>query len=148
MVNRHLVREFALARVRQRVGGRAQARKLRIPAVGRQLEGGKLRIEVTSDQRLAGSLAAIPTWQEQGVAGTFNTWRGPWGPKGMSAEQVAFQDDALERISRDELWKENPAANLRENGYRSSRDTLRYLDALHVEMRDVLKEPGLAKKLD
>jgi hypothetical protein len=30
----------------------------------------------------------------------------------------------------------------------NSRDTLRYLDALHVELRDVLKELGLARKLD
>jgi hypothetical protein len=64
------------------------------------------------------------------------------------AEQVAFWDDVLERISRDPLWKENLAANLWENDYRNSRDTLRYLDALHVELRDVLKELGLARKLD
>jgi putative tricarboxylic transport membrane protein len=125
---------------------------LHIGSIGplvKQLEAGRVRIlAITSEQRLTGPMASIPTWKEQGIAGTFNTWRGLWGPKGMSAEQIAFWDDVLERISRDPQWRENLAANAWENDYRNSRDTLRYLDASHVELRDVLKELGLAVKLD
>ena len=59
---------------------------LHIGSVGplaKQLEAGRVRIlAITSDQRLAGPLASIPTWKEQGIAGTFNTCRGLWGPKG------------------------------------------------------------------
>ena len=125
---------------------------LHIGSVGplaKQLEAGKVRLlAVTSDQRLPGPLAAVPTWKEQGIAGTFNTWRGLWGPKGMTAEQVAFWDDALERISKDPQWKESLAANQWESDYRNSRDTLKYLEVLHGELRDVLKDLGLAKKLD
>jgi putative tricarboxylic transport membrane protein len=114
-----------------------------------QLEAGRVRIiAITSDQRLTGPFAAIPTWKEQGVAGTFNTWRGVWGIKGMSADQVAHWDDIFERVSRDPQWRETLATNHWESDYKNSRDTLRYLDALHVELRDVLKELGLAKKLD
>ena len=126
---------------------------LHIGSVGplaKQLEAGKVRLlAVTSDQRLPGPLATVPTWKEQGIAGTFNTWRGLWGPKGMTADQVAFWDDTLERISKDPQWKENLAANQWESDYRNSRDTLKYLDVLHVELRDVLKDlGGLAKKLN
>jgi putative tricarboxylic transport membrane protein len=117
--------------------------------IAKQLEAGKVRVlAITSDQRLTGPLASVPTWKEQGIAGTFNTWRGLWGPKGMSAGEVAYWDDVLERISRDPLWKENLAANQWENDYRNSRDTLKYLEALHVQLRDVLKDLGLARKLD
>ena len=126
--------------------------ELHIGSVGplaKQLEAGKVRVlAITSDQRLTGPLATVPTWKEQGIAGTFNTWRGMWGPKGLSADQVAYWDGVFERISRDPQWKENLAANQWENDYRNSRDTLKYLDALHVELRDVLKDLGLAKKLD
>ena len=125
---------------------------LHIGSVGplaKQLEAGRVRIiAVTSDQRLTGPLASIPTWKEQGIAGTFNTWRGIWAPKGLSADQIAYWDDMLERISRDPQWKENLAVNLWESDYRNSRDALRYLDALHNELRDALKDLGLAKKLD
>lgn len=120
-----------------------------IGPLAKQLEAGKIRVlAITSDRRIAGPLAAVPTWKDQGVAGTFNTWRGIWGPKGLTAEQIAFWDDALERVSRDAAWKENLAANLWENDYRNSRDTTKYLDSLHVELRDVLKELGVAKRLD
>ncbi len=120
-----------------------------VSQIVKHLQAGTVRIiAVTSEQRLAGPMAAIPTWKEQGIAGTFNTWRGLWGAKGLSPEQTAYWDDVLERVSRDPQWKENLAANLWEGDYRNSRDTLRYLDALHVELRDALKELGLAKKLD
>src|SRR4051812_27188944 len=79
--------------------------ELHIGSVGplaKQLEAGKVRVlAVTSDQRLPGALAAVPTWKELGIAGTFNTWRGIWAPKGLTADQIAFWDDVLERISRD-----------------------------------------------
>lgn len=53
----------------------------------KHLEAGRVRIvALTSDRRLTGPFAAIPTWKEQGIAGTFNTWRGLWAPKGLSAE--------------------------------------------------------------
>ena len=125
---------------------------LHIGSVGpltKQLEAGRVRIvAITSDQRLTGPFAPIPTWKEQGIAGTFNTWRGLWGPRGMGADQVAYWDGVLERVSRDPQWKENLDANHWHNDYRNSRDAVRYLDGLHVEMRDVLKELGLAKQLD
>jgi putative tricarboxylic transport membrane protein len=125
---------------------------LHIGSVGpltKQLEAGRVRIvAITSDQRLTGPFAVIPTWKEQGIAGTFNTWRGLWGPKGMSADHVAFWDGVLERVSRDPQWKENLDGNHWQNDYRNSRDALRYLDKVHVELRDVLKELGLAKQLD
>ena len=117
--------------------------------LAKQIEAGKVRIlAITSDHRISGPLAAIPTWKEQGIAGTFNTWRGFWAPKGLTAEQIAYWNDVFEKLSRDPQWKENLAQNLWENDYRNSRDTLKYLDALHVELRDVLKDLGLAKKLD
>ena len=115
----------------------------------KHLEAGRVRIvALTSDRRLTGPFAAIPTWKEQGISGTFNTWRGLWAPKGLSAEQIAYWDDVLEKVSRDALWRETLAANHWESDYRNSRETMRYLDTVHAELRDVLKEVGLAKRLD
>lgn len=62
-----------------------------------------------------------------------------------SSRRLAFWGNVLERVSRDPQWKESLEANHWQNDYRNSRDALRYLDALHVELRDVLKELGLAK---
>ena len=66
----------------------------------------------------------------------------------MSTEQIAYWDEVLEKVSRDSLWKETLDANHWDGDYRNSRDTLRYLDTVHAELRDVLKELGLAKRVD
>ena len=115
----------------------------------KHLEAGRVRIvALTSDKRLSGPFAIIPTWKEQGIAGTFNTWRGLWAPKGLSAEQVAYWDEVLEKMSRDSIWKQTLFDNHWESDYRNSRDAMRYLDGVHVDLRDVLKESGLAKRLN
>ena len=115
----------------------------------KHLEAGRVRIvALTSDKRLSGPFAIIPTWKEQGIAGTFNTWRGLWAPKGLSAEQVAYWDEVLEKMSRDATWKQTLFDNHWESDYRNSRDAMRYLDGVHVDLRDVLKELGLAKRLN
>ena len=131
------------------LGGHIDLHMGSVGPLTKHLEAGRVRIiAVTSDKRLTGPFATIPTWKEQGIAGTFNTWRGLWAPKGLSAEQIAFWDEALEKVSRDAHWKETLDANHWDGDYRNSRDTMRYLDGVHVELRDVLKELGLAKRLD
>ena len=54
----------------------------------------------------------------------------------------------LEKVSRDSSWKETLDANHWESDYRSSRDAMRYLNGVHVELREVLEELGLAKRQD
>jgi hypothetical protein len=54
----------------------------------------------------------------------------------------------LEKVPRDALWKDTPDANHWGSGYRNSRKAMRYLEGMHVALRDVLKEQGLAKRLD
>lgn len=54
----------------------------------------------------------------------------------------------MEKVSRDAQWRETLATNHWESDYRNSRDTMRYLEGVHAELRDVLKELGLAKRLD
>ncbi len=131
------------------LGGHIDLHMGSVGPLTKHLEAGRVRIvAVTSDQRLSGPFAIIPTWKEQSIAGTFNTWRGLWAPKGLSAEQIAYWDEVLEKVSRDALWRETLAANHWESDYRNSRDTMRYLDAVHMELRDVLKDLGLAKRLD
>ena len=131
------------------LGGHIDVHLGSVGPLTKHLEAGRVRlIALTSDKRLTGPFATIPTWKEQGIAGTFNTWRGLWAPKGLSAEQTAYWDDVIERMSRDPLWKETLAANHWESDYRNHRDTLRYLDAVHGELREALKELGLAKRLD
>jgi|GEM_PF-3658411 len=51
-------------------------------------------------------------------------------------------------MPRDAHWQETLAANYWKSDYKNHRDTLRYLDAVHAELREVLKVLGLAKRDD
>jgi len=110
------------------------------------VHAGSVRIvAIASEQRLPGPLAQVPTWREQGIDAAFNTWRGVWGPKGMSAEQIAYWDQVLGQVSKADDWNQALEKNVWVNDYKNSRDTSRYLDALDAELKVVLKELGLAK---
>ena len=112
------------------------------------VQAGRVRIvAIASERRLPGPLAQVPTWREQGIDAAFNTWRGAWGPKGMSVEQIAYWDQVLRQLSQADEWNQDLDKNVWVNDYKNSRDTSRYLDALDAELKVVLKELGLAKNL-
>ena len=70
------------------------------------MAAGKLRIlGVSSGQRLPGTMAGVPTWKEQGVDLVYGSWRSIVGPKGLTAEQVAFWENALRKVIESADWK-------------------------------------------
>jgi putative tricarboxylic transport membrane protein len=110
------------------------------------LQAGKLRgIAVSGPRRLADAYADIPTWKEQGVDSVYANWRGVVGPKGMSAAQVAYWDVVLANLAQTPEWREGLVRLLQDPAYLNSRDTRRFLDSQHQELRAVLLDLGLAK---
>ena len=110
------------------------------------LESGKLRgIAVSGPQRLSGAFAGVPTWKEQGVDSVYANWRGVVGPKGLTMPQIAYWDGVFARLAQMPEWREELAHLLQDPVYLNSRDTQRYLDAQHQELRSVLIDLGLAK---
>ncbi len=110
------------------------------------IETGKLRVlAVTAPQRVRGELANVPTWKELGVNATHEVWRGLAGPKGMTAAQIAFWDDALGKAVKTEGWREDLEQGKVENIYRNSAETAKYWREQHEEVRAILTELGLAK---
>jgi len=130
------------------LGGHIDVHVGSIGPLKQHIESGRVRLlAISSDTRLTGVFAQTPTWKEQGVSGTFSTWRGVWGPKGMRPEQVAFWDQTLLKLSQTEDWKQELARNDWVNDYRSSKDTAAYLEALNIQLKNALKDIGLAKDL-
>jgi putative tricarboxylic transport membrane protein len=111
------------------------------------IESGKIRLlAVSSESRLEGPFAKVPTWKEQGISGTFSTWRGLWAPKGLRPEEVAFWDQTLSRFARSKEWQQELDKREWVNDYRSSRETQRYLQQLETDLKEVLKDLGLMKE--
>ena len=91
------------------------------------------------------ALATVPTWKEQRADIVVANWRPVIGPRGLSAAQVAFWEDALASVTRSAEWKNEVAHSGSVNHYMNSRDLAAYFDAQYAQFRAVLTELGLAK---
>ena len=108
---------------------------------------GRLRvIGVAAPRRFGAALADAPTWKEQGVDLVFGGWRAIVGPKGLSAAQVAYWEDALTRATKVPEWREDLERNFWSDDFVTSAQFKKDLDKDYAEMKAVLVELGLAKQ--
>jgi putative tricarboxylic transport membrane protein len=69
------------------------------------VQSGALRVlAVSSRERLAGALAQVPTWREQGVESVFTSVQGVLFPRNLTPEQVAFWDQRMRELSTSPEW--------------------------------------------
>lgn len=107
---------------------------------------GKVRVlAVSSERRLGGAFADVPTWTELGVSAVTANVRVVVGPKGMTAEQLQYWDGTLGKLTQLDEWKQGLESKLAENVYRDSKDTRRALETQYAELRAALIDLGLAK---
>lgn len=128
------------------LGGHIDAHTGTPSSVVRMVEAGKIRvIGILAPRRIGGPYANTPTWTEQGYRAVMDTWRGVIGPKGMSAEQIAFWDQVLAKAVATEIWKREVERNVWEANYMNSSQTRKLFDADYAEYRVLLAELGLTK---
>jgi putative tricarboxylic transport membrane protein len=107
---------------------------------------GKLRtLAVSAPQRLGGVFASVPTWREQGVNADSSSWRGLMGPKGMTAEQIAYWDKVFAALVKTEDWKKDLEDNFWVNNYADAKGASKRLDEEYAEYKAILTELGVAK---
>ena len=114
--------------------------------VAPHVQSGKLRVvAVSADKRLPGSLANVPTWKEQGVNLVYGGWRSIVGPKGITAAQVAFWENALRKASQSAEWKTELERNYWSDDFVTSVQFRKDLDKDYADMKAVLTDLGLAR---
>jgi len=102
---------------------------------------GQLRIlGIAAPQRMAGALAGVPTWKEQGAEVVVSNWRAVIGPKGMSAAQVSWWDQALQALVNTPEWATDVQVNHWVGNYLGSNSSRTYFAEQYAEMRDVVRE--------
>jgi putative tricarboxylic transport membrane protein len=110
------------------------------------MQAGRLRVlAVAAPQRLAGPLAAVPTWREQGVNAVVANWRPVIAPRGLTATQIAFWEDAFAKLTRTPEWRSDVENGGSLNHYMNSRELASYFDAQYAEFKIILGDLGLAK---
>ncbi len=111
-----------------------------------ELTAGTLRaLAVSAATRLPEAYARTPTWLEQGVDCTASVWRGADGASGLTADHVAFWDQALAAATAGAAWHAGMPSNGWAPLYVGSAALRERLARERAEMSAVLAELGLLK---
>ena len=128
------------------LGNNADAIGTDISSLGSYLKAGKIKIlAVTSSERLAGDFADVPTLKELGLDAEFTIWRGVFGPKELSEEQLAFWDKTLKELSENEVWQQELVANDWASEYRNAADFKAFLEEQEQDVQELLTALGMQK---
>lgn len=112
----------------------------------KHIESGKLRaLGISSQQRMAGMLAAIPTWREQGIDSVVVNWRGVMGAPELAPEYVTYWTGVLKKVGASAEWKQRLEANNWEDAGLYGDDAARYLKEQSERLRHSLQELGFIK---
>jgi len=110
------------------------------------IASGRMRVvAVAAPKRLGGPLADVPTWREQGIDLVHGSWRGIFGPKGLTPAQVAFWEGALRKVAQTPEWKADLEKNYWTEEFTSGAALKKMLDEEYAETKAVLVALGLAK---
>ena len=111
------------------------------------VQSGQMRvIGVAAAQRMGGAFANAPTFREQGLNTVgIAAWRGLHGPKGLTAAQVAFWDDALAKVAESPEWKKHLDEGDLTQQFMKSREFALYLESEYSATKSTLAEVGLSK---
>jgi len=108
------------------------------------LQNGTIRIlGLSSAQRQTGRLAATPTLREQGIDAAYYAWRGFAGPKGLTAGQTAFWDQAFAKLMEAEDWKKELEENAWAGGFSGAAETRKHLDGEYQLLQRMLVDLGV-----
>lgn len=114
--------------------------------VGPHVQAGRVRaLAVASEKRLAGALAQVPTWREQGIDVVFSSWRALIGPKGMTAEQIAYWEGLMAKVAAQEEWQRDLDQNALTPVYMNAEATRKLMAQQAETLRTILADLGLAK---
>lgn len=128
------------------LGGHVQAMTISLGEALEQYKAGNIRIlGISSEKRLTGELADVPTWKEQGVDMTFAHWRGVMGPGGMTPEQIAYWKDTIGKMVQQPSWKDAMKKMNMDEFYMPPDKYTAYLEKQYGEMTQLLKSVGMVK---
>lgn len=99
----------------------------------------------TTEQRLGGALAEVPTWREQGVDIVTSGWRIVVGPPGLKPEQVRFWESALQQITSTPEWRAQLKQEYIDPGYGDHTAASKAIDDSARRLSALYKSLGIIK---
>lgn len=128
------------------LGGHVDAVSTAVSAAVPYVRNGQMRtIAVSSQHRLGGALATVPTWAEQGVRGTMTNFRAVIAPRGTDAGAVRFWESRYAQLAAQDEWKKDLEANLWAWNYLDAAKTVAAVAEYAAEVEALVGVLGLRK---
>lgn len=130
-------------RISNLLGGHVDLMVIEPQEAGEHIKAGNMRvIAAVTDKRLP-SFPDVPTLKEQGIdVPVIPQARGVLAPPGVSRDVVLYWEGIFDRFTNTAPWKKYLEQNQFEDGFMKGAELNKFLDALTVQMREVLKEAG------
>lgn len=144
---RNVVFSSGGAAITAMLGGHVDLVPVSIGSFTGEMQAGRIRvIAVSSPRRLASVFADVPTWREQGADSVTAVWRGAFGPKGLSAAQIAYWENIFQRMMSSPEWQKEIESTFGVSEFMGSAKTRKFMEQDHAQERAFLTELGLIKK--
>ncbi|MGQ0524516.1 MAG: tripartite tricarboxylate transporter substrate binding protein [Betaproteobacteria bacterium] len=102
-------------------------------------------IAVSAPRRLAGEMATVPTWREQGVDAVVSVWRMMTAPPGLTPAQLTYWQQALRKTTETPEWKRDLQRNYQSDEFVAGPEFERAIGELHAQLKGLLTDLELAK---
>jgi putative tricarboxylic transport membrane protein len=131
-------------RIAALLGGHVNMMVIEPAEAGEHIRAGNMRVLAqVSESRLAG-FPDVPTLKEAGFdIPAVPQVRGVVAPPKIPAENVAYWEDAFQRLTRTASWRKFLADNQFEDGYQNAAELSKFYDEFTNHMRTILQEAGL-----
>ena len=128
------------------LGGHADVQITSVSTSVPHVAAGTMRvIAVSSNQRLGGVMANVPTWRELGFQSS-GSWKGVMAPRGITPAQVAFWEDVMRKTAQSPEIAQYAEKNLWLVEFKGAAETKKWLDDEAAALRVVMTELGLVKQ--
>ena len=123
------------------VGGQVTAGINGLAELSPQIDAGTLRaLAISSSQRLPG--VDVPTLKEQGIDVEFENWRSLMAPPGISREDRARLERAIDAMVASAPWREALDRYRWIDRYLAGEPFARYVESEEQRVRDILRQFG------
>jgi putative tricarboxylic transport membrane protein len=128
------------------LGGHADVVVTSISSLVPLAAAGKLRgLAVSSEKRLGGPVADVPTWKELGYQSS-GSWKGLAGPPNMTPAQVTFWEAVMRRTAESEEIRNYAERNQWLVEFKGAKETRQWMDDEVARLQDVLSALGYRKQ--
>jgi putative tricarboxylic transport membrane protein len=125
------------------LGGHADVQITSVSTAVPHVTSGQMRaIAISSNRRLGGVMAAVPTWEELGYVSS-GSWKGVFAPRGITAAQVAYWEEVMQRTAQSEEILRYAEMNLWLVEFKGAADTRKWLDQEAAALKSIMGELGL-----